>query len=174
MLNVRVSTSEPPSATESKSYEQRLREVEALLTAGQPARAIGALEQYLIMVPTHPSASHDLAVLYNASGRRPEARQVLEQAAAVHPLNPLVSRTLAEICCLEGDAAAALRALEPLFSARPPDLDAMIMAGDIATRLGKPDHAAAFYETVLRHSPGHPDATVRMQRLKTGGAKHGA
>jgi ubiquinone/menaquinone biosynthesis C-methylase UbiE len=89
---------EAPAQTKTvEPYEARIRAVEGMLEQGKTAQAISSLEGYLADATGHAAASHDLAVLYCAVGRRAEARQLLEGAAARNPGHPLLTQALAAV-----------------------------------------------------------------------------
>lgn len=128
--------------------------VHAHLQSGDGMAALGAYEQLPEQVQQHPNGLLLRGLILQAFGKRPEARQTLEQALALAPDFPALLNSYGNLLDELGDGAAAVAALQRARDLAPENNDFLINLGIVATNAGKWDVAADALARAIRAAPG--------------------
>ena len=123
-----------------------------LMATGRAPQA----EPYFVRVakesPTTETAAA-LAQYYVATGRRPQARQVLTDLAARDDAYADASVRLALLEISDGDRAAASRRVDEVLARFPTHLGALVLSANLALDAGKLDEATEAVTAALAASP---------------------
>lgn len=190
MLCAMPATAQAPGANAEQLYDQGV----AARRSGDNVRAATLLGQSLAADPNNTDAMVQLGFAYLATERLDDAERVFQKAIAVAPNYDDARIGLARIAQRRGDAAAALRLLEPVASGnadaaslraqltrasgmgprgqceiRPIDGSPDYVRGVEARRVGNYPLAVEFLTRALATDPGDVDT-----RLQLGLALYGA
>ncbi len=128
-------------------------------------------------------AGYNLAALYSAEGRLPEALSLSQELLATLPqaeeaLRPLLLYHIAGLAEASGDQELARQNYEILagLSQIPAELQQSVLLalGRVRTAAGQGDEAAQYYERLLREFPGGPQvnlAALKLAELRAASAK---
>ena len=86
---------------------------------GKNNDAIAAFRQALSIDPQHPAAKVGLAQQFLAINALADARRLLEEVVAAHPMLPEAEYSLGQVLELQGDRAGAIRAYGAFVSSAP-------------------------------------------------------
>jgi Flp pilus assembly protein TadD len=104
----------------------------------------------------------NLADLYRATGREPQAEELLRGGLTAHPGNPALVRALALSLVRQGRKAEALRVLGPIAAASPEAAYLYALALDDA---GRSAEAVRVLERALPGSRGNRDILLQLAAL---------
>ena len=108
-----------------------------------PQQAEENLQKALAIIPGHPQASNEYALLLWAQGRFAEARAIYDQALAAYPEYLPLYRNLGILCDLyQNDPSCALHQFEQYLQIDPVADDIRLWATELRMRLGIPDETA--------------------------------
>ena len=108
-----------------------------------PQQAEENLQKALALIPGHPQASNEYALLLRAQGRFAEARAIYDQALASFPEYLPLYRNLGVLCDLYlNDPPCALHQFEQYLQIDPVADDIRLWATELRMRLGIPDETA--------------------------------
>jgi tetratricopeptide (TPR) repeat protein len=149
-----------------EGYDDGTRgEVARYLESGQTQAAVNQLEEFVLRTGRDEEAVTDLAVLYHLTQRAPAARELLRTLIEVRPESHLARKQLALIELLSGNAEVAFAIIEPTLKARPDDVEALKIVGDIASALKLFERAHAFYTKALSVNPADEETRRRLHQL---------
>ena len=131
----------------------RLAYARVLLANREIDAARAQLERLRELAPDDPRVLELDVNLLIARGRLNEAAERLRQAMTTQPLGP-ISRALARVESLRGDAPAAIAVLRDWLAVDENDVQARLQLAEALTATG--DHATArpYYEQVVAQAPG--------------------
>jgi tetratricopeptide (TPR) repeat protein len=105
---------------------------------GKPEKAEEHLKAALQLVPDHPVASNEYALLCRKVGRFADARAIYEKAIAHFPEYYPMQRNFGILCDLYlNDPECALEHYEIYSEAKPEDKQVKMWIADLRTRLGR-------------------------------------
>lgn len=119
-------------------------------TEGQGLRA---LSKAIDMAPDQARLRLPRAAHHIATGAMDQAREDLEQAAALAPTDPPVQNALINFYLQQQDLAAATQAVDRFVQADTDSASANLLAGRVYTRAGQLPIARKHFEQVLQQSP---------------------
>jgi tetratricopeptide (TPR) repeat protein len=110
----------------------------AYMRTGKPELAEQHLKSALGLVPGHPVASNEYALLLRKGGRFKEAREIYEKALASFPDYFPLHRNLGILCDLYlNDPECALKQFEIYSEGMPADAQVKIWIAELRMRLGR-------------------------------------
>lgn len=128
--------------------------------AGEIDNAINAAIKAQELAPTNPSAHLQKALLYDTSGKKPEAKPVYEQVLRLQPNNPIALNNLAFLLAENGmDLDQALTMAQKARQQRPADEDVADTLGWIYIKKNLPDSAVTLFRELIQKNPNR--ATFR-------------
>jgi tetratricopeptide (TPR) repeat protein len=154
-----------PAATPVASYDACIATVEGLMEAGRPDKAIAAIEGFVDLNPTHAEAWNDIAVLHHAQGNLEPALIASRIAIEIEGDNPHYRHTRAAILLEDGRLQEALHTIDPVLTANPRDVDALILAGDLSLAFGSVADARPFYKQAMVVDPSCARAAVKLATI---------
>lgn len=107
----------------------------------------------------------DLAALYHANGRYPEALVCYEGLRRLDPTNPRWYHRPASILAGFGQADEAIALWQRTVELAPDYQPAHLRLGDLLFKANRTSEAAAAYEAVLRQDPNEPYALLGLARI---------
>lgn len=108
-----------------------------------PQQAEENLQKALAIIPGHPQASNEYALLLRTQGRFVEAKEIYDQALAAYPEYLPLYRNLGILCDLyQNDPSCALHQFEQYLQIDPVADDIRLWATELRMRLGIPEAAA--------------------------------
>ncbi|HET6279473.1 MAG TPA: tetratricopeptide repeat protein [Polyangia bacterium] len=149
-------------ASPAHSYDACTVVVEALMNAGQPTKAICEIEAFVDRHPTHAEAWNDIAVLHHAQGNMEPALIASRIALEIEGDNPHYRHTRAALLLEDGRLQEALHTIDPVLTANPRDVDALILAGDLSLAIGSVADARPFYKRAMVVDPSCARAAVKL------------
>lgn len=93
---------------------------------GNTSEAVKALEDLITAFPTESQYYHNLAQYFESKGKISQAQEVYKRALKVNPEDPVASIAIAENQKSEGNEAAYLTGLQPLFSKSEVGIDVKV------------------------------------------------
>lgn len=163
--------SAPPTLEpHADGYETCLAAVESLIQANQPLQAMAELEAFVAEHPTHAEAWNDIAVLNHVEGRLQPALIAAGIAVELEGDNPHYRHTRAVLLLENGQLQEALTAIDPVLSANPRDVNALILAGDLSLAFGSAVDARPFYQQAMVVDPSCARAAVKLATIPPGPA----
>ena len=154
-----------PASAPVASYDTCIATVEALMNAGRPDKAINAIEAFVDLNPTHAEAWNDIAVLHHAQGSLEPALIASRIAIEIEGDNPHYRHTRAAILLDDGRLQEALHTIDPVLTANPRDVDALILAGDLSLAFGSVADARPFYKQAMVVDPSCARAAVKLANI---------
>lgn len=148
-------TSQPPNEIE------RLRTA-ARAAAKQDREQAVALWRQLLEIADDPEALNVVGNWHLAQGRPAEARTLFARAAAADPGQPALLFNLAAACRADGDAEAALAALNGALAIDPYFVQAIFQKGVLLEEAGQRRDAAHVYQDFLDTAPPEILASQRF------------
>ncbi len=136
---------------------------QARFAAGQPQRALEALDAACIVAPGDGRLHHDRAQLLRRLGRSEAALKAAQAANAAAPRAREPALLLAELLVEAKRSAAAVDLLTPLAAAKPQDSELALAFGAALLAAGLPDEALTPLE-VAAALPGPPGAFALHNR----------
>lgn len=135
---------------------------DALLVAGRPEEAVGALEEALAVPAWHPPGRHvQLGRALEAAGRPEEAVPSLRAAGLRQPRSPVLKAALGRALLAAGDAEAGAAVLTALVEARPNPSSSLVQRVALDLAVGGAHAAArALMDDALRRRPHDPDCWI--------------
>jgi len=135
---------------------------------GRPDDAARLWSQIRLLQPNNSQALMHLGQHQLHRGDARGARQLLEQAAAADPKNPVIQLNLSAACRALGDAASELAALDRALALDPYFFPALLAKGIYFDRNGNLREAARIYKDVLIIAPTKPDEWMQspLQRAR--------
>jgi len=137
---------------------------DALNEAGEPRRAVTALEKAVELHPLYPAAWVDLGTLYANDGRWAEAEQMYRKALSLEPRFPTAQRNLGRLLVQEQKKADALTAFSTASALDPNDVESLFFEALLAHELGDDERAVRAAERLRVLDPArarHIDALVK-------------
>jgi len=129
---------------------------------------VDGLERYAARNPESTEAAAVLARVYLASGRPEDAVTVLSPVSDRHPENASIRVLLARALYELGKTTAAYAHLQVVVNTLDPDNDeARWWLGQVQERAGRTDEAYDTYEALVRRTPKHMLALIRLGALAT-------
>lgn len=148
------------------SPEAAYAHCQKLVTQGQINEGIICLKGLTQQYPAFALAHNDLGVLYYQRGDKARCVKNYKKAVEMDPNNPTFLKNLADFYLVEeGAVEKALEIYASVLKDNPEDIDALMVAGQICSALGKADSARTFYERVLDVEPWNFDATEWLDKL---------
>jgi tetratricopeptide (TPR) repeat protein len=154
-----------PATAPIASYDSCIATVEGLMNAGRPDKAINAIEAFVDLNPTHAEAWNAIAVLHHAQGNLEPALIASRIALEIEGDNPHYRHTRAAILLDGGRLQEALHTIDPVLTANPRDVDALILAGDLSLAFGSVADARPFYKQAMVVDPSCARAAVKLATI---------
>lgn len=156
----------------SATAAARAEDFQALFNAAQAARAAGELVEAerlyrsaLDASPGNPEVKALLALTLAFQDRLAEAHYLIADTHRRNPGDRFVHITHARIQSFAGKYDAALAQLNPDLESRPPDLQAMLLAGRIHYFQGEHARAGRLFRQVLERDPNSSEALLGVADL---------
>jgi hypothetical protein len=147
-------------------YQHRRRPLLEMHASGRTDASIAGLLDLAQEDSGYAAPLFDAGVMLFAAGRHAEAMAAFEGALGRDPLHLEARIRLAALVLERGEAQRAFSILEPALAARPRDADGLVLAGDIASALGRPEDAKTLWESAERVAGGSDRARLRLAKLK--------
>ncbi|MGH7295018.1 MAG: sulfotransferase, partial [Polyangiaceae bacterium] len=142
-----------PALAPAQSLQPLLQAAERALQAGDPARAVAALEQVLRVQPDHGPALHDLGMAHLAMRRFPQAIAALRRAVALRPAFAPSHYGLGVALEQTGDDAAAMACHRRAVELAPKLAEAHTHIANLLVPKGKWQEAASAYQKAYAAAP---------------------
>jgi len=137
----------------------------ALLGQKRLEEADAGFRQALRRRPDMADAHRDLAqLIWMRTGDIAAASRELDSAIAAHPADPVLRFVKARALEYAGDLAGAYAALEPVLTRGDPV--PLVMAADLAARIGEPDAALAHAEAAVAREPENAMALSMLAQTR--------
>ena len=131
---------------------------------GRPAESIRLLREILLLEPADATALNNLGYFLAEEGQTlEEARQLVERAVAIDPLNGSYLDSLGWVIFRLGKSREALPVLEKAFQLSPRSAAINEHLGEVLLTLGRVAEARRFWEKALGYSDS-PDQQDRLRR----------
>jgi tetratricopeptide (TPR) repeat protein len=157
---------------ELTEVSDRHRRAQAILQEGMHLKQRGQLDEaiarfeLLLGIQANSAQGHyELATLYAATDKIPEARQHLRAASENDPNDPGPEALLGWIDHLAGRHAAALEHYQRARQVDPWSEKIEFMIGRCLMQLGQWDGAVAAFERALEVDPGHRESTHAARQI---------
>ncbi|HVR64869.1 MAG TPA: hypothetical protein VMU50_23385 [Polyangia bacterium] len=147
------------------AYEASVAVVNRLVARDELALAIAEVEKFLAAHPALGEAWNDLAVLQHASHRLEPAVIASGIACEIEAGNPDFRRTRTAILLDAGRLDEAGKTIVPVLMENAADVEALLLAGDIAVAAGHPADARPFYRHALQIDPACGRAALELASL---------
>ncbi|MDA8176345.1 MULTISPECIES: type IV pilus biogenesis/stability protein PilW [Acidithiobacillus] len=151
---------------DAKNPEYRNNYGAFLVNTGDYQQAIVQLKQATAdpLYSTPQFAWTNLAQAYAGLKDPVAARNALNRALYLLPNYPPALQILAEMDFKEGNVQAAYGHLQVVLAQEPDNASALLLAGQIAARQGRPEQAAALWQRCVNAAP-YSDAGKKAQQL---------
>ena len=150
------------------AYEACEAVVNRLVARDELALAIAEVEQFLAAQPAFGEAWNDLAVLQHGLHRLEPALIASGIACEIEAANPDFLRTRAAILLDAGRVEEAGKTIVPVLIENAADVEALLLAGDIAVAAGHPADAHPFFRQALAIDPTCGRAALELASLPAG------
>jgi len=142
----------------------RLMAASIIYRQGRPAESIRLLREILLLEPADATALNNLGYFLAEEGQTlEEARQLVERAVAIDPLNGSYLDSLGWVIFRLGKSREALPVLEKAFQLSPRSAAINEHLGEVLLTLGRVAEARRFWEKALGYSDS-PDQQDRLRR----------
>ena len=138
----------------------------ALLTKGEPAKAVIELRNALQVDPNFVEAASALAEIQARQGNYREAFTLLEQAEKTKPDYLVARKGLAQLYKLAGKFAQAQEELDYILERTPDDTDALFTLGSMQATQKKYAEAEGTFNRILEIQPNHVRALLSLASIK--------
>lgn len=146
--------------------EDKYREIQEMIAKERHEEAIGALEQLLAGNDAHAAAHYDLGNLYYASGQMDKSLLHYEKTVELVPDNPGYLKNLADLLYSESKQTdRALSLYEKILTARPEDIQTLMITGHLCVSLERFDDALGYYNRILDIEPWNDEAQQFVDRI---------
>ena len=150
--------------------EDKYDAIQRMLAEERHDEAISALEHLVTENDGHAPAHYDLGNLYYASGRMDRALAHYEKTVALAPENPIYLKNLADLLYSERkDVDRALTLYDQILSARPEDVQTLMITGHLCVSLKRFDDALGYYNRILDIEPWNGEAQEFVDRIEAQG-----
>jgi predicted TPR repeat methyltransferase len=140
------------------SADAVLREAMALHRAGELAAAEARYREALAVAPAHPDVLHWLGVLLFVTGRREEARPLIERSIGLVPEFPGFHNNYGNVLLASDAFADAEQAYRRCLALHPEQPAVWCNLGICLRRAGRAAEAVVAFEAALGGEGDHPDA----------------
>lgn len=141
---------------------QRVVATAQALALGRADQATAQLQPALTAYPSHPEVLRLHAGILDLRGNHPAARNAMEQAVALRPLDALYHNTLGTILGNSGDFDGALRALRRACELQPGLATAWYNLGVMLTRCVRNEEAVEALRRAVELAPDNMDARAQL------------
>lgn len=145
--------------------DSEIRRAEALLRAGEPARALASLQPRLASAAPGPAALKVAGRALNNLGRLDEAAAAFRQASELAPEDADSLASLGHVLARQGDGEAAERAWQAALSVAPDHLPALRGLARLYAASRRLPEAAELLRRVTALAPDDPDAWLNLGEL---------
>lgn len=161
-----VQPAPPAQPVAGADADQRYREAQAAVAAGDADRAIALLERLVAETPVYPAAHNDLGVLYTNAGRLDLACSHHELAVRQAPDNPLFAKNLAALYyTLCGRTDESIEIYTRLVKEYSTDVEVLTALAIIADNNNLKEQARTFIGRVLDFEPWNAEARRFLAEL---------
>jgi Tfp pilus assembly protein PilF len=141
---------------------QRVVATAQALALGRADQAAAQLQPALTAYPNHPEVLRLHAGILDLRGNHPAARNAMEQAVALRPVDALYHNTLGTILGNGGDFDGALRALRRACELQPGLATAWYNLGVMLTRCVRNEEAIEALRRAVELAPDNTDARAQL------------
>lgn len=141
---------------------QRVVATAQALALGRADQAAAQLQPALAAYPNHPEVLRLHAGILDLRGNHPAARNAMEQAVALRPVDALYHNTLGTILGNSGDFDGALRALRRACELQPGLATAWYNLGVMLTRCVRNEEAIEALRRAVELAPDNMDARAQL------------
>ena len=134
----------------------------AQATPDDPRRAVEVYGERYRANPKDAEAALAYGQALRASGQRPHAAAVLEQATIAHPGNKTLLAAYGRALADNGNSQAAFDVLARAHTPANPDWRILSVQGTTLDKMGKHDEARRYYESALKIVPEEPSVLSNL------------